>query len=58
LETALRAVGTLSDAVHTPIRERESKILARLAANNNATPQQVAELRELVGIVVATWRAD
>ena len=52
----LHAVGPLTDETRAAIREQKAAILAELAAaNDTTTPEQAAELRELVTIVAADW---
>ena len=54
----LYAAGALNETTRATIRERKAAILAELAANDPApvaTPEQAAELRELVGIVAVDW---
>lgn len=52
---SLRALGPLTEPIRATIRTEKAAILAELAANDCATPEQAAELRELVAVVAADW---
>ena len=51
----LHGAGPLTDALRAAIRAHKPAILAELAANDGATPEQATELRVLLARIAATW---